>query len=798
MSAATEQPTDPFTYAARRLALQLWLGSMLCFWGIGIQFSRLWWLVNEEQQRWILLCYAWEVPLIGWTGAVMLPYLRLRQLGRRLEARSPSVGRDLARYPAHVAMMGLGTSTFGYLLGAIQVDLLADLPTLEFVKVIVQGPVLGVMFAVAGYLFAERAVRSAAFDLDSQMLLDWQGQPVVQSLYSKIFFITVALTLAAAFPIFLYSFTEAQRQQEQMRGRALQSALGTITNKWDLETGLAEFGPHTYGFVVRRSNNLIVAGVGEGMVLFGDGRRDFAAIQKANRGWFPSRDGEHKVVAFDLHPAALPDGDGAVFVAVSPLSDYGRGLTEAGRTAAIVSACALLVALALVAMLARNIVDPIERLRAAASQMATGDLRVGTVSFSGGDEVAALAKAFDRMAKRVRHDEEQLRAAYRQLQTTQDQLVQAEKLSAVGRLVSGVAHELNNPLSAILHFSEELLAEEERPHRDREALEVIGGQARRSRAIVRDLLSFVRGREQRREVVEVRDLVEPTAQGLRPEADLVGARLEVDLEANLPPLVVDRTGIEQVLTNLILNATQTVAAGGTVRVHARAEAEHCVITVEDNGTGIAPEILPRIFEPFFTTKPQGKGTGLGLSVSLGIVQQHGGTLTGENRDGAADPGARFTLRLPWSPAAGVGDAPRSDGARTAQRRTVDDRPKMLIVDDEGPIRMALKRYFERNGWVVEEADDGDLGLTKLLHSAPECYSAVISDLKMPRLSGIELHDRLKSARPDLFARLVVMTGDAASPIAADLLTRTDRPIVQKPFELEELSRAVNTVLSAEC
>ncbi|MEP6687134.1 MAG: response regulator [Gemmatimonadales bacterium] len=140
------------------LALQLWLTSMLCWWVIGVPFSRLWWLVNASQLRWILICYAWEVPAVGWTGAVLLPFLAFRRLQRRLEAGDPTVGRDLARFPLRVALLVIGTSSIGYLLGALQIDYFTHLPNLEFAKITVQGPVLGGLFAVAAYLMAERAV----------------------------------------------------------------------------------------------------------------------------------------------------------------------------------------------------------------------------------------------------------------------------------------------------------------------------------------------------------------------------------------------------------------------------------------------------------------------------------------------------------------------------------------------------------------------------------------------------------------------------------------------------------------
>jgi C4-dicarboxylate-specific signal transduction histidine kinase len=297
-------------------------------------------------------------------------------------------------------------------------------------------------------------------------------------------------------------------------------------------------------------------------VLFGDGRHDFQAIQTRDRGWFASRDQEHKVVAFQHRPGLLPDGDGAVFVAVSPLSDYGAELITAARTAAIVAACALVVGVILAAMLAHNIVRPIDRVRAAAGQMAGGDLAVEPVALASDDEVSALARAFDRMAVRVRLDEANLRTAYEQLKQAQAQAVQHERLSAIGRVVSGVAHELNNPLSAVLHLSEELRADSSRSPTDREALETIADQARRCRIIVRDLLSFARGREKRPEPTEVATMLANARAASEPVLRQTGARLEL-LPIGSPRTVsVDRAGLEQVLTNLIVNGAQAAGSDG--------------------------------------------------------------------------------------------------------------------------------------------------------------------------------------------------------------------------------------------
>ncbi|HET9040257.1 MAG TPA: ATP-binding protein, partial [Gemmatimonadales bacterium] len=771
--------------------------SMLCWWVIGIPFSRLWWLVNASQQRWILICYAWEVPAVGWTGAVLLPALAFRRLQRRLEAGDSAVGAGLVRFPLTVALLVIGTSSVGYLLGAIQIDYFTHLPGLEFAKITVQGPVLGGLFAVAAYLMAERAVER----LDLPHALHRAEGPVpAQALYGKILSITLAVAVGVAVPVFLHGLTQWQRLREQTRAEAMLHALDEVSSGLELRGPLAAFGPHTQGFVVRRSNNFIVAGDGAGRVLYGDGHHDFQPIQQQSRGWFASRDDEHKVVAFQYRPAALPDGDGAVLVAVSPFSDYGGELIAAAKPAAVVAGGALAIALALAAMLARSIAAPIGRLRAAAVQMADGDLDVAPVALARGDEVAALAAAFDRMATRVRTDEADLRRAYDRLQRAQTELVQHERLSAVGRLVSGVAHELNNPLTAVLHLAEELQLGATMSGSDREALELIANQARRCRSIVLDLLTFASGRERQPEGTELAELVGIVRRGVEPLLGSMGVRLAAVASPGAPRLWVDQHGLEQVLTNLIVNGAQAAGSGGSVRVLASGDAEGWSIVVEDSGAGIPPDVLPRIFEPFFTTREEGKGTGLGLSVSLGIVERQGGTIDADG--GAQGSGARFTVRIPrserTSPPSGIAGASRpatGTAALVAPPHNGKGAPIALVIDDERSVRMALTRYFERGGWDVRQAEGGEEALELLADPAAPAFQLVITDLRMPGRTGMEVHDWLAEHRPDLFERLIIATGDVASPPVRDFLRRTTRPVLEKPFELGALAAMVERVIA---
>jgi PAS domain S-box-containing protein len=374
-----------------------------------------------------------------------------------------------------------------------------------------------------------------------------------------------------------------------------------------------------------------------------------------------------------------------------------------------------------------------------------------------------------------------LRAAERALQ-------QSEKLAAVGQFVSGVAHELNNPLSAVLLFAEELM-EDEGSGADRETLTQVRDQALRARSIVRDLLSFVRGRAADAVKVDARDALDRIARALGPQVAAGGSRLETQFTDDLGWVEVDRAGLEQVVTNLVINAVHA-APGGRVRIVARRAAGRCHIAVEDEGPGIPADVLPRMFEPFFTTKAVGVGTGLGLSVSLGIAEQHGGTLRAENRSDGEGRGARLVLTLPLTEAPPVARPAVLTAVPLARASAL--LPRVLLIDDERPIRKALSRYFTRRDWHVDEAEDGAEALEMLLGTSAgdTPYELVISDLRMPGVSGVMLHDRVAAARPALLERLVFSTGDVVSPEAAAFVARTRCAVLEKPFELSDLDALI--------
>lgn len=390
------------------------------------------------------------------------------------------------------------------------------------------------------------------------------------------------------------------------------------------------------------------------------------------------------------------------------------------------------------------------------------------------------------------------------LRATEGALRRSERLAAVGQLISGVAHELNNPLSSIMHFAEDLLSDK-RSRDDAEALGVIFDQARRSQAIVRDLLSFVRQREANALPMRLGEVVAATVRAMEPAHDDAGIHLHLVEGPADAVVLADRAGMEQIVTNLVSNAAYAAGRGGEVWVCTTRTEDGCQVVVEDSGPGIPANVLPHIFDPFFTTKETGEGTGLGLSVTLGIVEQFGGRIAVGTR--VAGPGTRFTVYFPCADPATIASRDLlPENATGASAPTVSVRAgptapardgtsavppirHALIIDDEPTIRAALRRYFTRRGWTVEDAADGAAGLALLEHHGDR-IGLVISDLRMPGFSGIELHDRLAATNPALLRRFVFSTGDVASAEGARFVQRTHCPVLQKPFELRKLDEIV--------
>ncbi|MGH7413057.1 MAG: hybrid sensor histidine kinase/response regulator [Candidatus Rokuibacteriota bacterium] len=384
----------------------------------------------------------------------------------------------------------------------------------------------------------------------------------------------------------------------------------------------------------------------------------------------------------------------------------------------------------------------------------------------------------------------------RELQDTQAQLLQAGKLSAVGQLVSGVAHELNNPLSVVIGYGQ-LLLTRKLPDDARRPIELIVAQGGRMAKIIQGLLLFSRQRKPERRAMDVREVIGQILTLRETQLALSSIRVEADFGADVPRAEGDPHQLQQVFLNLILNAEQAILGSGVggrrtgdrIRVGTSArrvgDATRVIVQVADNGPGIPPAVLPRVFEPFFTTKKVGEGTGLGLSVSYGIVEQHGGRLSVESEPGRTV----FTLELPVAPAR---TQTASAAAETAAGRgpALGKGRRALVVDDEPDIVDVVTTVLDRQGWRVDVATGGRAALDRLRQTR---YDLILSDVRMPEMDGTAFYRAAVAQQHELARRFLFITGDTANLDAWRLLQGTRAPVLEKPFTAQALLRAVEQV-----
>jgi len=362
----------------------------------------------------------------------------------------------------------------------------------------------------------------------------------------------------------------------------------------------------------------------------------------------------------------------------------------------------------------------------------------------------------------------------------QDQLIQSEKMSAIGQLIAGVAHDLNNPLASVVGFSDFLAEATEIPPSLREPLQVIRQEAERAATIVKNLLSFARTQEGERTRHPIRTLLESTLVLLRNQLMAHKVEATLDVEAGLPDLEVNPNQIKQVFVNLINNACQAIASdapSGRIWITAKRAHDGVAVSVTDSGPGMTEEVAAHVFEPFFTTKPEGEGTGLGLSICQGIVREHGGRITVEARPGG---GATFKVELPLrSDAARSGAAP----APPSEARHLN----ILVVDDEPHILHYMRATLESWGHTVEVASDGTYALERALAGT---FDVIICDVRMPHLSGRDMYTKLVRQDPRVAERVIFATGDTVRGDTLQFLERLGRPYLHKPFTLAELRAAL--------
>ena len=368
-----------------------------------------------------------------------------------------------------------------------------------------------------------------------------------------------------------------------------------------------------------------------------------------------------------------------------------------------------------------------------------------------------------------------------ELARQREALYQREKLAALGSLLAGVAHELNNPLSVVV--ARAVLLEEQGDPAARVVAAKIRTAAERCARIVRTFLGMARQQSPEQGPVAINDVVtaalDMTAYAVRTSA----IEVTLDLSNAIPLMLADADQLHQVLLNLIINAQQALQdqpAPRRIRLTTRfdAVARLVRIAVADNGPGIPPHLRARVFEPYFTTKATGFGTGVGLAMSLGLVEAHGGTLTVEC---PVDGGAVFTAALPVREVNTIGAEPETSAPAQPNRRSV------LIVDDETEVRETLAQILTGAEHRVVAVGSGREALDRL---ATQRFDAILTDMRMPDLDGPALYQEIERRWPQQAGRVAFVTGDTLSLALREFVTDSGRPVIDKPFLPNEVRRVV--------
>ncbi len=377
------------------------------------------------------------------------------------------------------------------------------------------------------------------------------------------------------------------------------------------------------------------------------------------------------------------------------------------------------------------------------------------------------------------------RKAYEDLRRTQEQLLQSEKMSAVGQLISGVAHELNNPLTAIMGYAQLLESEHLEP-RLHEFVRKLLKQTQRTQKIVQNLLSFARQHQPQKLHVDLRTVVEEAIALRDYDLKVNNIVVERDFDPSLPSVMGDPFQLEQVCLNIINNAADAILespAGGRLKILVSVQDGHVIAEFHDSGPGI-PD-TKRVFDPFYTTKNVGKGTGLGLSICYGIIKGHGGEISVQNHP---QGGAVVQLRLPVA----VGEKPITERERIVARRGSQLDGRVLLLDDEEDVLDFEREVLTAAGLDVVTASSGADAL-EILKSQP--FDAVFLDSKVPgALSSIQVFEWIQENRPELVAKSVLVLSDVSDPAIRSFVDATRLRCLVKPFEVSDLLTVARRLL----
>ncbi|MFH2103458.1 MAG: ATP-binding protein [Chloroflexota bacterium] len=410
-------------------------------------------------------------------------------------------------------------------------------------------------------------------------------------------------------------------------------------------------------------------------------------------------------------------------------------------------------------------------------------------------ELGVLTAIADMTANAIQrqslHEDSQTRLQV--LQETQSVLIQNEKLAAIGRLISGVAHELNNPLTSIVLYSQ-MLQRQPLKESVKADLDKIVAESGRASKIVRGLLDFARQRPPERTAVNVNEVLSSVIDLVAYELRVRNISTELDLAPELPYTMADPHQLQQVFFNLVTNAWQAISTvSNRGKLTFKTEVGRSIFPLEgqedqpviriaigDDGPGIPEDIQLKIFDPFYTTKPEGSGTGLGLSICHGVVSEHGGTIRVESEAGK---GATFTVELPVV-AVGVDQAMPAEKPTTKPLRPA----RILVIDDERYVLEILTRALRTRGYYVEAFNSALDGFKRL---EEEEFDLILCDMRMPEMSGPNFYRQIQTSKPELARRIVFITGDVVNPATQSFIKQENVVYLSKPFELSELYRVVH-------
>jgi len=472
------------------------------------------------------------------------------------------------------------------------------------------------------------------------------------------------------------------------------------------------------------------------------------------------------------------------------LSSYEQYLLVLRSTQAMLALVALggIVLGGMVAWFAiRGIMKPLQRLRDGVEEVSEGQFGKH-IRISSSDEIGELAVTFNTMTDNLNASRTNLENTVLTLKETRARLLQSEKLSAVGEFIAGVAHELNNPLTVMVGYAQ-LLEESDLEEEYKQEVRQMAESADRCHKVVQNLLSFARQRPPEWTQVNLHDLLDATLNFLKYELRTSNVESERRYAADLPCVMADPHQLQQIFLNITNNARQAMeeeGIKGTISIHTTYTDAFVQVEIRDTGPGIPEENREKIFDPFFTTKEQGKGTGLGLSVSYGIIKEHGGEIVVESKTGV---GTTFRIQIP---VATVGceplDIESSEPSPAAIQ--IGSGLSVLVVDDEKGIIDLASKMLSRMGYEVDTACDGRTAL-ELLGSRR--YDVILSDWKMPGMSGQELYQRLQAQNSAMTAAFIFMTGDVLNERMQGFISECGASFLAKPFSLDEFRAVMELV-----